>query len=377
MAPSLGATVTGKSLVHQRIVGDKLPTTDATNNTESSQQTEKLNASNNEATHKSTKKQQDEHQQSTLLKRETTSAATTTLKTIHESGSGELVWRNIFLFVVLHSSIPIGIYMMWTQRPYKTMLYALLLTYLSALGVTAGAHRLWSHRSYKARWPVQVLLIILQTLAGQNSVYTWSRDHRVHHKFSETDADPHNIKRGFFFAHMGWLCTRKHPEVLSKGKLIDMSDLEANPYVAFQHKHFWWMAALFTVAVPTAIPCLMWNERFWTSFVLSFMFRYALALHGTWLVNSAAHYYGSRPYDEHIEARESPVVIYTGVGEGFHNYHHAFPSDYSTSEFGKYLNITTAFIDTMASIGLVYGRRKIDAKMILQRRARTGDLQAS
>lgn len=57
----------------------------------------------------------------------------------------------------------------------------------------------------------------------------WSRDHRVHHKFQETDADPHNAKRGFFFSHMGWLMCKKHDEVKRKGKGIDLSDLYAEP----------------------------------------------------------------------------------------------------------------------------------------------------
>lgn len=286
----------------------------------------------------------------------------------------ELVWTNIMLFVVLHSCLPIGLYMLYTQRPWLTLAYSILGMYASGLGVTGGTHRLWSHRSYKASWPVQFLLMALQTMAGQNSIYTWSRDHRVHHKFSETDADPHNIKRGFFFAHMGWLCCKKHPDVKEKGKLIDMSDLEANPLVMFQHRHFWWLAILFTVLVPTMIPVLLWGERFWTSFIFSFMVRYLITLHGTWLVNSAAHYYGSRPYDTKIEARESPYVIYNGLGEGFHNYHHTFPYDYATSEFGQYFNITTAFIDLCAALGLAHDRRKVDQETIVKRRLRTGDL---
>jgi stearoyl-CoA desaturase (delta-9 desaturase) len=70
----------------------------------------------------------------------------------------------------------------------------------------------------------------------QNHVCEWARDHRVHHKYSETDADPHNATRGFFFSHVGWLLVRKHPEVKEKGKGIDMSDLEADPLLRLQKK---------------------------------------------------------------------------------------------------------------------------------------------
>lgn len=60
-------------------------------------------------------------------------------------------------------------------------------------------------------------MAIANTMALQNDIYDWSRDHRVHHKFSETNADPHNSRRGFFFAHMGWLLVRKHDNVRDKG----------------------------------------------------------------------------------------------------------------------------------------------------------------
>lgn len=73
-------------------------------------------------------------------------------------------------------------------------------------------------------------------MAFQNDIYEWSRDHRVHHKYSETDADPHNATRGFFFAHIGWLLVKKHPEVLAKGKIIDCADILADPIVRFQRR---------------------------------------------------------------------------------------------------------------------------------------------
>ncbi len=72
-------------------------------------------------------------------------------------------------------------------------------------GLTAGAHRLWSHRSYRAGLPLRIFLAFGHTMASQNSLFVWCRDHRVHHKFSDTDADPHNPTRGFFFAHVSYI----------------------------------------------------------------------------------------------------------------------------------------------------------------------------
>ena len=112
----------------------------------------------------------------------------------------------------------------------------MIVGFMGGLGVTAGAHRLWSHESYKAKLPLRIFLAFWFVLAGQNDLYEWCRDHRAHHKFSETNADPHNSHRGFFFAHMGWLMINKHPEVKRKGSTIDLSDLLADPVVRFQKK---------------------------------------------------------------------------------------------------------------------------------------------
>ena len=75
--------------------------------------------------------------------------------------------------------------------------------------ITAGAHRLWTHRSYKASLPLRVILMLGNCIAMENSIFHWTRDHRVHHKFSETSADPHDASRGFFFAHVSsTYCTK-------------------------------------------------------------------------------------------------------------------------------------------------------------------------
>lgn len=70
----------------------------------------------------------------------------------------------------------------------------------------------------------------------QNDIYEWSRDHRVHHKYSETDADPHNATRGFFFSHVGWLLVKKHPNVIKNGQKLDLSDLKNDRVVMFQRR---------------------------------------------------------------------------------------------------------------------------------------------
>lgn len=50
--------------------------------------------------------------------------------------------------------------------------------------------------------------------ANQGSIFHWSRDHRLHHKYSDTELDPHTISKGFFFAHVGWLLVKKTPKMI-------------------------------------------------------------------------------------------------------------------------------------------------------------------
>ncbi|XP_034827051.2 acyl-CoA Delta-9 desaturase-like [Maniola hyperantus] len=256
---------------------------------------------------------------------------------------------------------------------WATRLYSILLSSVSAFGITAGAHRLWAHKSYKTNLPLRILLTIMQTLAMQNSVIVWARDHRMHHKYSETDADPHNIMRGFFFAHMGWLLVRKHPAIKAKTDTLDMSDLWADPVLRFQYKYFYFLFPVIGFVIPSYIPTF-WGEKFEISFMISGVLRYVLTLHGTWLINSAAHMWGSKPYDKNIAPVENPALSIITHGEAFHNYHHTFPWDYKAAELGNYsANFTTFFIDRMAKIGWAYDLRTVTPELIKKRVERTGD----
>lgn len=285
----------------------------------------------------------------------------------------KIVWRNVIFFIYTHLAALYGFYLMIFKAKGLTVLFAYLIASCSALGITAGAHRLWAHRSYKAKWQLRVILGIFQTIAFQNHIYEWSRDHRVHHKFSETDADPHNAKRGFFFSHMGWLLIKKHPDVRNKGKSVDMSDLEKDFVVVFQRRYYVILMPIMAFVLPTILPVYLWHEDPWIAWYLT-VFKWIVSLHFTWLVNSAAHMWGNKPYDKHISPVENITVAILAYGEGFHNYHHVFPYDYKTAELGDYMfNPTTAFIDFCARIGWAYSLKTMSKETILKRVARTGD----
>ncbi|KAH3863249.1 stearoyl-CoA desaturase 5-like [Dreissena polymorpha] len=284
----------------------------------------------------------------------------------------QIVWKNVILMSVLHVSAVAACFMI-PQAKWYTLIWTVFLYQLNALGITAGAHRLWSHRSYKARLPLRIFLAVLNSMSFQNDVIEWARDHRVHHKYSETDADPHNAKRGFFFSHVGWLLVRKHPEVKNKGKQLDISDLLADPVLRIQRKFYLPSVALFCFILPTIVPWYFWGESLMTSYFICAIFRYCIGLNATWLVNSAAHLWGWRPYDVGINPSENYIVTLFALGEGFHNYHHTFPQDYATTEFGWLLNLSTFFIDACACLGLAYDRKAIPKHFVNSRRCKTGD----
>ncbi|XP_013772930.1 acyl-CoA desaturase-like [Limulus polyphemus] len=284
----------------------------------------------------------------------------------------EIVWTNVWIFTVLHTAAFAG-FILVLNRTWRPWVFGVVYSYCSGLGVTAGAHRLWCHRAYKAKLPLRILLMVFNCIACQNDIYEWSRDHRVHHKFTETDADPHNVNRGFFFAHMGWLMHKKHPDVREKGKTVDCSDILQDPVVRFQKRFYIPLVLLLTFYLPTMIPVWVWGEKVWFAFLTTGILRYVITLHCTWLVNSAAHYWGNRPYNRFMDARENKHVAWWALGEGFHNYHHAFPYDYSTSEYGWKLNITTMFIDFMAKLGQAYDLKTVPNDVIEKTRQKTGD----
>ncbi|XP_026501242.1 acyl-CoA Delta-9 desaturase-like [Vanessa tameamea] len=290
-----------------------------------------------------------------------------------EKRKWEIVWRNVILFVFLHIGGVYGAYLFLTKAMWTTRLFAVILYLCSGLGITAGAHRLWAHKSYKAKLPLRILLTIFNTIAFQDSVLDWARDHRMHHKYSETDADPHNATRGFFFSHVGWLLVRKHREIKEKGHTIDMSDLKADPVLRFQKKYYLILMPLACFILPSIIPTL-WGESLWNGYFVCAIFRYVYVLNVTWLVNSAAHKWGSKPYDKNINPVETKSVSLVVLGEGFHNYHHTFPWDYKTAELGEYsLNLSKLFIDTMSIIGWAYDLKTVSSDVIMKRVKRTGD----
>ncbi|CAG5030591.1 unnamed protein product [Parnassius apollo] len=284
-----------------------------------------------------------------------------------------IVYENVFLYSIYHISALYGLYIAVTSAKWQTILLAYVLWALSIGGTTVGSHRLWTHRAYKAKMPLQILLMICTSIACQGTATNWIRDHRMHHKYSDTNADPHNAKRGFFFSHIGWLLTRKHSELKRLSKTIYMDDIYNNPVLRFQKKYAGPVIGSCCFILPTLIPMYFWNETLNSAWHLT-MLRFVLNIHAISLVNSVAHKWGYRPYDKKISPVENSSVSFFTLGEGFHNYHHAFPWDYKASELGNHwLNPSAQVIDFFAWIGWAYDLKTVPDEIIQARMERAGD----
>ncbi|CAH0714307.1 unnamed protein product, partial [Brenthis ino] len=276
-------------------------------------------------------------------------------------------WTMVLTLALFHILMGLGpIYYLLTGGKFpmwKTFLFALFIGAYGGFGVTGGVHRYWTHRSYKAKLPLKIILMIGFAISGQNNIMNWVRDHRVHHKLSETTADPHDAHRGFFFAHVGWLMMKKHPHVISEGNKIDMSDILNDPVVQFHTRYFALMKVMLCIVIPTLIPIYFWGESPWTS-IMTTAGRYVLLVNMTWSVNSFAHIWGNKPYNTKITPVENWKVSLVAMGEGWHNYHHTFPWDYKAAELAYFINITTLLIDMFAAIGWAYDMKKASPSLI-------------
>lgn len=244
----------------------------------------------------------------------------------------------------------------------------------AGIGITMGAHRYSSHKSFKAAWPVRVVCMLMNSAAFMESLILWPHYHRVHHKWSDTDRDVTNSLRGLLFAHVGWKMHEEHPEVSVGRSLICIEDLTKDPVVVFQHKYYYWLSVPMAFIIPSLVPWLFWEEILERSISVCF-FSLFLVHNFTFCVNSVAHMFGYRPHDVTTYTFDNGIVQVMALGEGHHNFHHTHPYDYRASEHsGRIGSLTTIVIEALAKLGLVWDLKVVTEEHIIARKVRTGDL---
>jgi len=231
-------------------------------------------------------------------------------------------WLNLLFIVGMHFGAVGGVLWMMSNFSWATLGVAIGWFLMSGMGITMGYHRCFSHRAFTAAKPVQAVLAFFGAAAVQNSCLKWSSDHRVHHAKVDTESDPYNIKKGFWWAHIGWIVYDQPVE----GSMENVADLERNPLLRFQHRFYF----LFVVMSAFLVPALI--TSFWGDFVGGLLvvgcLRLVFQWHATFSINSVAHMIGVQPYSLKNTARDSIVTALLTFGEGYHNFHHRFQSDY-------------------------------------------------
>ncbi len=219
---------------------------------------------------------------------------------------------------------------------------------MTGLSVTGGYHRLWAHRSYEAHAAIRVFYAIWGACSAQNSVFYWAADHRRHHRYvDDHHLDPYSARRGFWYAHMGWIIRDYNP---NSGDFSNIKDLQRDPILRWQHKHYLALVFATNLGLPLLIGYL--HGKLWGTFLLAGVLRLVLNHHFTFLINSLAHFWGRRPYSEDHSARDNSLLAFFTYGEGYHNYHHHFQYDYRNGNEWWHFDPTKWLINVTTWLGL-------------------------
>jgi stearoyl-CoA desaturase (delta-9 desaturase) len=209
-----------------------------------------------------------------------------------------------------------------------------------------GYHRLWSHTSYTATMPIQIFLALVGGGAIQGSIRWWSRNHRAHHRYTDTLKDPYSVQKGILYSHMGWMVFEQDKQKIGR---VDISDLNNDPIVMWQHRHYVAVALSMAFGFPMLVAGLGWGD--WMGgLVYAGIIRLFVVQQATFCVNSLAHWLGDQPFvssaslifwpqepfadlncslqDDRNSPRDHVITALVTLGEGYHNFHHEFPADY-------------------------------------------------
>jgi len=272
-------------------------------------------------------------------------------------------WPNsLFLFGTLFLTLTAVPAYIWVQG-LNWFQVALFSTFFVATGlsITVGYHRLFSHLTFKASWPVRLMTLVFGAAAFENSVLYWVADHRKHHKFVDDHDDPYNITKGFFHAHIGWMLFHGN-----QTSLEGVKDLQRDWMVRFQHRYYVVIAILAGFGLPALIAGLWggWGAAL-GGFLIAGVARVVFVQHMTFFINSWSHTWGGRPYSSECTARDNGILAWFTFGEGYHNFHHAFQHDYRNGVKPWQFDPTKWCIWVLHKLGLARQLRRVPEETIL------------
>ncbi|MDT0596516.1 acyl-CoA desaturase [Glaciecola petra] len=267
-----------------------------------------------------------------------------------------LITLNVTLFIVTSLiallGIPIWAYVYGIS--WVEIAVAVGLFFFTGMSITAGYHRLWSHKTYDAHPVIKVILATGGAMAVQNSILHWCSDHRVHHRHvDENGMDPYSAKRGFWFSHIGWMLREYQAKRYSD--YANCKDLQKDKVVMWQHKYY---LAIVLIANFGITGFLGWlNGSIIGMILVAGVARLVAVHHVTFFINSLAHIWGKRPYTDKNSARDNGILAFFTFGEGYHNFHHIFEYDYRNGIKWWHYDPTKWLIKTLSLCNLAKNLR--------------------
>lgn len=281
-----------------------------------------------------------------------------------------IIWTNVLVFslTALVALVGVPIYQYTVGFDTFEVVATILATGFCGMSITAGYHRLWSHKAYDAHPVLQFIFAIGGAFALQNSALHWSSDHRIHHKHvDDNDKDPYSAKKGFWYSHIGWML--REYQAHRYNDYANVKDLQRNRIVMWQHKHYLKLVLLTNIGIP-ALLGLIHGDMIGMLLSVGFL-RLVVSHHVTFFINSLAHMWGSRPYTEANTARDNGILAFFTYGEGYHNYHHIFEYDYRNGIRWWQYDPTKWFIKACSYFGLTKNLRTSPEERIERAKAAT------
>jgi fatty-acid desaturase len=273
-------------------------------------------------------------------------SATTVPDAQQSPTSHGLNWVNILWWATLQAGVLAAPF----TFTWSGLAVCLILYFLTALGITAGFHRLLTHRSFRVPRFLEYFLVILGTCANQGGPLRWAATHRVHHQHSDQDGDPHSPRHGWWWAHMLWWMpyspTLDDPKAYQRYVL----DLARDPFYRFLQN--WSVLPPVLLAVLVYILGEFWGNVGLSWLVWGVFVRTVVLYHATWLINSAGHFWGYRTYNTPDGSTNVWWLAICSLGEGWHNNHHRFPRSARHGLRWWELDLTYELIRLLRTVGL-------------------------
>jgi stearoyl-CoA desaturase (Delta-9 desaturase) len=245
-------------------------------------------------------------------------------------------------------------YLLWNRAlDTSDLVLSGVLYVVTGVGINAGFHRMLTHRSFRARPAIKLILLALGCMAVEAPPIEWAATHIKHHALSDREGDPHSPIDGLFHAHLGWLFKDEFgdPERYCKYLFRD-------PVVVFVNRTFpvW-------VGLSFAIPYLIGG---WTGLLWGGCVRVFIGHHMTFSINSICHTFGRRAFETNDLSRNQWIVGVIGLGDGWHNNHHAFPRSAFHGLHWWQVDVTGYVIRALEGARLVNDVKRVSAEGLLR-----------